>query len=510
MKNVTSRGITARRGRPHPRQLAVGVATAALVISSLTAGAEVGPAQAAPAPTAPSAATTPNFVFVLTDDLETSLLRFMPNVRSMQAHGANFTRYSVSDTLCCPSRASILTGQYPHNTKIFTNTGPDGGYAAFKARGLEEQTYAVALQQAGYRTAFMGKYLNGYDPKAGDGSAGSNVPPGWNDWAVAGNGYGEFNYTLNENGREVAYGHQKSDYLTDVLATKSQAFIRAQAAANQPFALEVATFAPHAPFTPAPRDAKKYPNLEAPRGPAFNEKNISDKPAWLRSHPRLSKAQIRQIDTTYRKRAQSVRSVDALLGRIRSTLKATGQDRNTYVVFSSDNGFHLGQHRLPSGKQTAFRTDVVVPLVVDGPGVPKRSVTQLTQNVDLAATFADLGGASLPTVDGRSFAPLLHGKSVSKWRLASLVEHHGPNTDLADPDAPGRKGSNPPTYAAMVTKSATYVQYVTGAHEYYDDRADPQQLRNIYPALSANRRAALTAKLAKLTSCVGTAACQVR
>ncbi len=507
-------GGARRRGRiaGHPRVLLAALATTALLASGFVPAADAQPA-ASPAPavaSVPSGVRPPNIVFVLTDDLDTSLVRFMPTVRKMQARGANFTNYSLSDTLCCPSRSSILTGLYPHTSGIFTNTGPDGGYQAFKARGLEQDTYAVALQQAGYHTGFMGKYLNGYDPKAGTGAPGSNVPPGWDDWAVAGNGYGEYNYTLNENGREVAYGHRPADYLTDVLAAKSATFIRAQAAANQPFALEVATFAPHSPFTPAPRDAKKYPNLRAPRGPAFNERNLSDKPAWLRNHPRLTRAQIRQIDNTYRKRAQSVRSVDALLARIRATVKATGQADNTYVVFSSDNGFHLGQHRLRSGKQTAFRTDVVVPLVVTGPGVAKRSVAKLAQNVDLAPTFADLAGGSLPKADGRSLVPLLHGKSAAKWPFAALVEHHGPNNDPADPDAPGRAGSNPPTYAAMTTRNTTYVEYAGGSREYYNNRVDPQQLRNIYRFLSKSHRAALSAKLAKLTGCHGTVECQVR
>ncbi len=152
----------------------------------------------------------------------------------------------------------------------------------------------------------------------------------------------------------------------------------------------------------------------------------------------------------------------------------------------------------------------MVPLVITGPGVAKRSVAKLAQNVDLAPTFADLAGGSLPKADGRSLVPLLHGKPAAKWRLAALVEHHGPNNDPADPDAPGRAGSNPPTYAAMTTRNTTYVEYAGGSREYYNNRADPQQLRNIYRYLSKSHRAALSAKLAKLTGCHGTVECQVR
>ena len=344
-----------------PRAVLAVLAALTVTASGCTPAASASPATPLPAAAAPAPAVTsrpPNLVFVLTDDLEPSLLRFMPTVRTMQAHGANFTHYTVSDSLCCPSRASIFTGQYPHTTGIFTNTAPDGGYVAFQRRGLEQHTFAVALQQQGYRTGFLGKYLNGYDPKAGTGRPGSNVPPGWDEWDVAGNGYPEFNYTLNENGREVAYGHRKADYLTDVLATKGQRFIRAQAAAGQPFALEVATFAPHSPYTPAPRDAHKYPHLKAPRSPAFNEAHLGDKPAWLRGRAKLTRAQISKLDQSYRLRAQAVRSVDRLLKGLRTTLAATGQADNTYVVFSSDNGYHMGEHRLPAGKQTAFATDI--------------------------------------------------------------------------------------------------------------------------------------------------------
>ena len=490
-------------------------ASLALLVSGVPA-ADARPEQA-PAPAAitetaaAQAKRPPNIVLVLTDDLEPSLLRFMPRVRAMQARGANFTNYTVSDSLCCPSRASILTGQYPHTSGIYTNTEPDGGYGKFKRLGLEQQTFAVSMQRAGYQTSFMGKYMNGYDPLAGNGQVGSNVPPGWTDWHVGGNGYRNFNYTLNENGREVRYGKKRADYLTDVLARKSGRFIRSSAAAGQPFALEVSTFSPHGPFTPAPRDAKAYPGLKAPRGPAFNEANLRDKPAWLRGRPKLTKAQIAQIDKNYRKRAQSVRSIDALIGTIRRTLKATGQLDNTYIVFTSDNGFHMGEHRLPTGKQTAFATDIEVPLVVNGPGVGHRSIGQLAQNVDLAPTFADLGGAAtLRTADGRSLAPLLRGRTPANWRQAALVEHRGPNIDPGDPDRPGPRGANPPTYNALTTRSITYVEYVDGSREYYNNRTDPHQLKNAYSSLSRTRRAALKHTLADLVSCHGTADCQVR
>jgi N-acetylglucosamine-6-sulfatase len=508
---------THRRAGRRPRvqvglgRLAAGIASLSTVVAVAGTSAVPALAEATPAPppvVAAAAPKPPNLVFVLTDDLEPSLLKYMPTVRSMQSSGASFSDYTVSDSLCCPSRTSIFTGQYPHTSGVFTNSGADGGYGAFEHNGLVDQTYAVALQKAGYRTGFMGKYLNGYDPRAGDGTAGSNVPKGWNEWDVAGNGYPELNYWMNENGREVKYGKRAQAYLTDVVSTKGQNFVLDASSAGKPFALEIATFAPHAPYTPAPRDAKKYKGLKAPRSTAFNEKNLTDKPAWIKDRKKLTKAQIKKLDTAYRKRAQSVRSVDLMLSRLRQTLRATGQLDNTYVVFSSDNGYHLGEHRLPAGKQTAYRTDIVVPLVVTGPHVAHATIARPAQNVDLAPTFVDLAGApALPKADGRSLLPLLEGQRPANWRAYGLVEHHGPNLDPSDPDYPGKNGANPPSYEAITNNRLTYVEYSDGEREYYDNAADPQQLVNRWPDLSLTRKAELKAALHELQTCSGTKEC---
>src|SRR2546423_13176466 len=206
----------------------------------------------------------PNIVFVLTDDLAWNLVPYMPHVVAMEHRGATFTNYFVSDSLCCPSRASIFTGRFPHDTHVFDNSPPEGGFATFRARGEEHKTLATALQREGYDTALMGKYLNGYRPVFG------HVPPGWNEWDVAGNGYPGYGYTLNSDGRARRYGYRARDYLTDVLAAKGVAFVRSAAARRAPLLLEIATFAPHSPFTPAPRDGRPLPRLGAPRSPAVN------------------------------------------------------------------------------------------------------------------------------------------------------------------------------------------------------------------------------------------------
>ncbi len=456
-----------------------------------------------PVPAAPQAGH-PNIVFVLTDDLEPSLLRFMPHVQQMAAQGADFTNYSVADTLCCPSRSSIFSGKYPHDTGVFTNTSPDGGFDVFHGRGEEQDTFATTLQRAGYHTAMMGKYLNGYEPTATQGGPGPYVPPGWNQWDVAGSGYKEFNYDLNTNGQVTHHGNAPQDYLTDVLASKSEAFVRAQAAARQPFLLEVATFAPHGPYTPAPRNANDFPGLGAPRDPSFNQPDAPTAPAWLRARPPLDPKQITRIDQGYRERAQAVEAVDALIGRLDTTLAQTGQAANTEIVFSSDNGYHMGQHELMPGKQTAFTTDLTVPLVVTGPGVvPGRRIPQLAQNVDLAPTFLDLAHAPpLAHADGHTLTPLLAGQSPPDWRSAALVEHHGPNTAPGDPDrATGRGKANPPSYTGISTGAETYVEYVTGEREYYDNRADPYQRTNAISTLPPARQAAMHATLTAFAGC---------
>lgn len=493
--------------------------------TSSSTDSSVPPPPELPGPPVPTAspAGRPNIVFVLTDDLSTDLLRFMPRVAQLQARGASFTDYNVADTLCCPSRASIFTGRFPHNTGVITNTPPAGGFDVFRDRGQENDTFATALQQAGYRTAMMGKYLNGYQPDSPNGSAppgakknestGAStgyVPPGWNEWDVAGNGYSEYNYDLNQNGAIRRYGDRPADYLTDVVSARGQQFIRTRAAAQQPFLLEIATFAPHGPATPAPPDANAFPGLTAPRDPSFNQPDSPADPAWLRNRPPLRPGQIDQIDQQYRKRAQSVQAVDRMLGDLENTLAQTGQASNTMIVFSSDNGFHLGQHQLAGGKQTSFSTDLTVPLIVAGPGIaPGRQIPAIAQNVDLAPTFVDAARAGpLPNADGRSLMPVLTGATPPDWRQAALVEHRGPNTAPRDPDrARGRAAANPPSYTAVRTATGTYTEYATGEREWHDRATDPFERTNTVAALPPDRLAALRAAVAALSTCRGTAAC---
>jgi N-acetylglucosamine-6-sulfatase len=459
----------------------------------------------------------PNIVFVLTDDLSSDLLPYMPNVRRLQRRGTTFSNYFVTDSLCCPSRASILTGAYPHDTGIFRNTGADGGFLAFHARGLEQDTYATNLQGVGYRTGLLGKYLNQYSPsRIRTALGGPYVPPGWTDWTVAGNGYQGFGYRLARTARVERHGFAAKDYLTNVLAREGLDFVDESVAEGAPFMLNVWTFAPHAPAIPAPQDRHRFAGLTAPRDPAFDEADMLDKPAWLRDHRPLGDAEIARIDATFRDRVRTVQAVDRMIGRLQRRLLALGVARNTYIVFSSDNGYHLGQHRLTPGKLTAYDTDVRVPLIVTGPGVAAgRTVDAMTENTDLCPTFAELAGAPAPPgADGHSLVPLLIGDPAGSadpasadWRDAVLIEHHGNVSGANDPDLPPAGSGNPSSYEALRSRDALYVEYADGERELYDLASDPFQLRNLAQEAPPERLARLSGALATMASCHGPAQC---
>jgi N-acetylglucosamine-6-sulfatase len=440
----------------------------------------------------------PNFVFVLTDDLSQNLLSYMPHVRALERAGSTMSHYYVVDSLCCPSRAAIFTGQYPHDNGVFTNKGRDGGYATYNRNDDPRKSFAIALQKSGYRTALMGKYLNGYDP--GDG-----VAPGWDQWDAAGDGYGEFNYNLNQDGTQRFYGHGAKNYLTDVLSAKAGSFIDSATSSGKPFMLEVATFAPHAPYTPPPRYKGAARHVAYPKTSAYDTMPRNP-PSWLAGHPPLTGTQQHKILTDYRKRVESAMAIDDMIGHLEDELQVTGAAWNTYFIFSSDNGLHMGEYRLLPGKQTAFDTDTHVPLVVSGPGVPRGHViSQLASNIDLSPTFETLAGLRVPArTDGHSLAELWLGQHPEDWRQAILIEHHGPDNSTGDPDRQGGLSGDPPSYEAVRTANALYVRYVNGEREYYNTARDPQELDNI---ASAGVPAVLRRALRALESCHGGAAC---
>jgi arylsulfatase A-like enzyme len=248
----------------------------------------------------------------------------------------------------------------------------------------------------------------------------------------------------------------------------------------------------------------------APRSAAFDTLPTHP-PAWLKVRRPLTTQELHTIDREYRLRVQDVQSVDRLLASIETALRSAGASRNTVIVFSSDNGYHMGEYRLAPGKLTAFDTDITVPLVVSGPGIPPATTSPaVVQNVDLAPTFEALAGLPPnPGVDGRSLVALMHGARVAGWTTAALVEHRGPDTNLADPDHPPPHSGNPPSYEAIRTATYTYVEYATGGKEYYDRVTDPLELHNVVAQLSPHRQTMLHRTLRALETCHGAAQCTV-
>jgi N-acetylglucosamine-6-sulfatase len=283
-------------------------------------------------------------------------------------------------------------------------------------------------------------------------------------------------------------------------------FIKRQTS-GAPFMIEIATFAPHTPSIPAPRDAFAFAKSRAPRTPAFDAAPDIDAPKWLGRMPPLSEADVAGIDAEYRKRAQSVLAIDAMIGAIKAAVMQIGASDNTYFVFSSDNGYHMGEHRLMPGKLTAYDNDIRVPLIVTGPGVPAGlTVEEIAENIDIAPTFIDLASAApLPDIDGRSLASLLHGRQVEGWRRFALVEHRGPLSSVDDPDFPINRSGNPTTYEAIRTAGSLYVEYSDGEKEYHSYATDPYELRNTYASLPDKRKAELHGLLDAARRCHGAA-----
>lgn len=366
-------------------------------------------------------ADQPNFILIVTDDQEIGTFDIMPLVRrNVQERGLTYRQAFVSLSWCCPARATILRGQYAHNHDVKFNL-PPFGFERFHKLGLEESTIATWLQDAGYRTFFAGKYLNGYP-----GDDRRYFPPGWNQWYGWLDGH-YFNYKVNHNGELIEFADAESDYETDVMAAFAEEFIRDAPEDGRPFFAYLAPFAPHSHqgglAIPAPRHATSLPKCRAPRTKAFNESNVSDKPPISASKKKFSKEEIRWIDKTTCARKRSLLAVDEMVGRLVAALEDTKMLDNTYVIFSSDNGWHQGEHRLPPGKTTPYEVDIRVPFVVRGPGIPEGEQRDaIVVNHDIAPTLADLAGVTIPDfVDGRSIVPTF-AKDPDAWRKAFLLE----------------------------------------------------------------------------------------
>lgn len=438
----------------------------------------------------PRPAAQPNFLVVMTDDQTVESLRVMPNVnRLLRRQGTTFSNMVVNDSDCCPSRATMLTGQQSRHHGVLWNAPPTGGFEAFTG---QDTTLPVALQSAGYETVMIGKYLNRFgarDPED------RYVPPGWDDFKAtlwpAESLYYEAAFF--DNGRVVETG--EDDYVTDVITRYATDAIDRIGAGSKPFFMLVGQIAPHgeagiplreadpanidaqiaerypylvSPATPEEKYANRFSDEQLPASPAFDEADVSDKPEVLQRRP-LDTANIDAIRGGYRAELRTLLSVDDSVKVMIDALEAKCMLDNTYVVYTSDNGYFHGEHRYPYGKYLAYQPSRDVPLIVRGPGVKAGAVQpSVVSNVDFAPTFAELAGATLlREPDGRSLVPLLRAGPSERWGRAVYLEGHAP-------DGPLR-----PQFDGLYTGTFSYFDYGDAGTEFYDLVKDPDELNNL-------------------------------
>jgi arylsulfatase A-like enzyme len=469
----------------------------------------------------------PNVVLLMTDDQTVRDMQVLTRTRAaIGAQGVTFTDYRASFPLCCPARSTMLTGQYAHNHQVLGNKPPRGGYGRLD----KVHTLPVALQQHGYVNAHIGKYLNGYERKPF-----RNIPPGWSDWHGTLRTYRMYGFQLNDNGAVHTYGklhtENKRLYQTNVLRRIATRFIRSRAHAASPFYLSVAFLAPHAEifdgFSHAPRpdpdDVGRFAHKPLPRDPAFDEADMSDKPAWLRRElggPQhaLKPARIAAITRRFRSRQETLLAVDRTVEAIVNTLRDTGQLRGTYIIFTSDNGFMEGQHRIQSGKVVAYEPSTALPLLMRGPGIPAGRVSrEPVIDVDLAPTILDMTNTAHHgwTIDGRSMLPFAQSPARARTSRLRLIEVGPQDSRRGDLDQDGARVRRTerlrlPRYGGVASSRYRYMRYFSGQEELYDLARDPHEIANrVHDPRYLRTRRFLRHEFQRLRDCVG-AACRKR
>jgi N-acetylglucosamine-6-sulfatase len=407
-------------------------------------------------PATAQVATPPNIVLILTDDQRWDTLWAMPNVQSLLVdEGASFSNSFVVNPLCCPSRASILTGKYSRHNGVYGNPGqgPFGGFAAF----TDTSTIATSLDAAGYRTGIVGKYLNGYDATTG------YVAPGWDRWVV-GDSQFYYDYQLSVDGVLETHGSTPADYSTTVETAYAEDFIRTTDPAD-PLFLYFAPKAPHSPYDPAPGDENTFDDLLPWRPPSWNEADVSDKPAYIQARPSFGVDRTAKVDKQRHDQYQALLGVDRAVATIVDALADTGRLSDTMIVFASDNGMLWGEHRWYD-KHVPYEESIRVPMVIryDPVTTTKRTIKKLALNIDWAPTWGDLAGVTVSGADGTSLMPLLRKQPVT-WRNKFTVEHISSALST--------------TYCALRTTKFKLIEHETGELELYDLVNDPYELDNL-------------------------------
>lgn len=427
-----------------------------------------------PMPAAAANGDSPNIIIIQYDDMRSTDWAALPNTRTLLSDGTWYENYYVTTPLCCPSRASLLTGLYSHNHRVLQNSGRNGGYKAFKR--VHGNTLAVWLNNRGYRTALIGKYLNGY-------KGNSNKPPGW-DYTAITTELAYYNFTLNENGKPKQYKKKANNnkkkkrkkrnqgrnnpYVTDVLRDKSIKFIQSTPD-TEPIFMVVGMRAPHAPATPAKRHRGAYKGSRAAKTPAFNRKGVG-KVGFVKNLKKLKGREVKALNKLERQRKQTLKAADAMFVSIWQTLEAEGRlgngDRDTYIFVISDNGMMMGEHRLKT-KGVVYDHSVRIPMIAwssngdfqQGLGTPNNS---LVGNIDIAPTIVELIGMEPNVIEGLQLDGL------------SLLSGHQRDAILLESLASKDRG-----FLAVRTNEYLYIVYLNGYRELYDKIADPYELTNI-------------------------------
>lgn len=423
----------------------------------------------------------PNIVFILTDDQMPGTENRMAALQNnLVQGGVKFSNTVSTYPLCCPGRAVLQRGQYPHNTKIYGNSEPQGGWEKFQRLGLHRDTVATWLDGAGYQTGLFGKYMNNYRDRL--------IPPGWDRW-YAWNGVDQGWTSVNDQGNVKSLDRQQADVL---VADNAAAFLKNRLGSADPVFAFVNFGAMHEPYPYSNIDANKFKGVNVPRTPAFNEADVSDKNPEVRSQNRLTQGEISSLDSQYRQGLRSLQRVDRFIALASDILRRSGEMDDTYFVFYTDNGAHFGQHRFTHGKLQPYEEDINFPLILRGPGIRAGVVEPgLVGNHDIAPTIADMANVGVPAfVDGRSVVPLASGAATAWPRTAVL--------SIREPDL-----NPPPQWEVLRMQTRKYIRFQNGAREYYDLATDPYEVESNPGVIAPETRTYWEGRIGDLQACSG-------